>query len=561
MMLGRRVPPSQIALIQHEPAEADALARELRASGHRVLVVPATRSTSRAVMDFGPDLLIGPLADPAFPGLVRSLRQVTGSELPVLAIVDSTSPTPQIEVDDVIRAPLDPGELALRAGSLLRARAERRALERKVQDLLGLHKISWAFSLSGGARAVYGHLARQSAELLRASKGLILRFEAERRQIVGRPPAYGAPEAQLAAVRYSADEAGQRWHFRRNGPLITNRALGDARVMPEIVSALELHALLAAPMFSGSARTFYGALVVADPVGRAGFSEDDLSLLTAVAGQATVAIENLELHEEIKRQNALLEEYDRAKSEFVAVVAHDFRRPLMAIRGFAEMVLEEPELAAETREEFMRTIVSETEHLAALANDTLLVAQLETGQVEYQFSEFELGPFLQECTPLGLTQHSVLLDVPAGLPPIVADPERLRRVLGNLISNAIKYSPEGGSIVVRGRPRGSDHLLIEVTDHGLGIPEDQLGHLFQKFARVRHPQHTAIAGTGLGLFIARQVVEGHGGRLWADSELGQGSTFSLVLPRNPRALGASRANAAQAPGAPTPRAGVSRVKP
>jgi signal transduction histidine kinase len=540
-MLGRRVPPSQIALVQHDASIAESTIRELRAAGHRVVVVSAGRSALKAVLDLTPDILIGAMAEPSFPGLVRELRQVAGAELPVLAIVGSADPTPQIEVDDVIRAPLDGSELALRAGSLLRARAERRALERKVQDLLGLHKISWAFALSGGPQVVYGHLARQSAELLRASKGLILRFEAERRQIVGRLPAFGLREDQVAGVRYSADDAGLRWHFRRNGPLITNKAVGDARVLPELVSVLGLRALLAAPMFSGGSRAFYGALVVADPLGRAGFSEDDLSLLSAVAGQATVAIENLELHEEIKRQNMLLEEYDRAKSEFVAIVAHDFRRPLMAIRGFAEMVLEEPELAAETRQEFMRTIVSETEHLAALANDTLLVAQLETGQVEYEFSEFELGPFLQECTPLGLTQHSVLLDVPPGLPPLVADPERLRRVLGNLLSNAIKYSPDGGSILVRGRLRGSEHVLIEVTDHGLGIPQDQLGRLFQKFARVRHPNHATLPGTGLGLFIARQVVEGHGGRLWVESELGQGSTFSLVLPRRARPVAARAA--------------------
>lgn len=553
MMLGRRVPPSQIALIHHDPAGAEGMTRELRAAGHRVVVVAATRSALKAILDQAPDLLVGSMADPAFPGLVRELRQIAGGDLPVLAVVGSADPTPQIEVDDVIRAPLDGSELALRAGSLLRARAERRALERKVQDLLGLHKISWAFALSGGPQAVYGHLARQSAELLRASKGLILRFEAERRQIVGRPPAFGLAESQIAGVRYSADDAGQRWHFRRNGPLITNKAAGDARVLPELVSALDLRALLAAPMFAGGSHAFYGALVVADPIGRPGFSEDDLSLLSAVAGQATVAIQNLELHEEIKRQNTLLEEYDRAKSEFVAIVAHDFRRPLMAIRGFAEMVLEEPELAPETRQEFMRTIVSETEHLAALANDTLLVAQLETGQVEYEFSEFELGPFLQECTPLGLTQHSVLLDVPPGLPPIMADPGRLRRVLGNLLSNAVKYSPDGGSIVVRGRLRGSEHVLIEVTDHGLGIPQDQLGRLFQKFARVRHPHHSALPGTGLGLFIARQVVEGHGGRLWVESELGQGSTFSLVLPRHARPGGAKTTGSVRAAQLPPPR--------
>ena len=98
------------------------------------------------------------------------------------------------------------------------------------------------------------------------------------------------------------------------------------------------------------------------------------------------------------------------------MVAHDFRKPLMAIRGFAELVLEEPDLALETRQEFMRTVISETEHLAVLANDTLLITQIETGQFSFHFREVELGPFILESVPLGLSDHSILMDVPAELP-------------------------------------------------------------------------------------------------------------------------------------------------
>ena len=132
------------------------------------------------------------------------------------------------------------------------------------------------------------------------------------------------------------------------------------------------------------ARRSSACSLVADRVGRAPFTDEDLNLLLALAGQATVAVENLRLHEELKRANALLQEYDRLKSEFVGIVAHDFRRPLMAIRGFAELVLEEPDLPIETRQEFMRTVINETEHLALLANDTLLITQIETGQFELQ---------------------------------------------------------------------------------------------------------------------------------------------------------------------------------
>ena len=105
----------------------------------------------------------------------------------------------------------------------------------------------------------------------------------------------------------------------------------------------------------------------------------------------------------------------------MGIVAHDFRRPLMAIRGFAELVLEEPDLPIETRQEFMRTVINETEHLALLANDTLLITQIETGQFAFNWSEIDLGPFILDAVPLGLSDHSVLMDIPPGFPKIVAD--------------------------------------------------------------------------------------------------------------------------------------------
>ena len=118
----------------------------------------------------------------------------------------------------------------------------------------------------------------------------------------------------------------------------------------------------------------------------------------------------------------------------------------MAIRGFAELVLEEPDIPIEARQEFMRTVISETEQLALLANDTLLITQIETGQFSFRWSEVDLGPFILDAMPMGLSDHSVLLDIPPQFSRIVADADRLRQVLTNLTMNAVKYSPGGGSI-------------------------------------------------------------------------------------------------------------------
>jgi signal transduction histidine kinase len=138
----------------------------------------------------------------------------------------------------------------------------------------------------------------------------------------------------------------------------------------------------------------------------------------------------------------------------------------------------------------------------------------------------------------------------------VADSDRLRQVVTNLTMNAIKYSPGGGSITVRCRERGSQHVVIEVTDHGIGIPQDQIGRLFQKFQRVRSEEHMKISGTGLGLYICRLIAEGHGGQIWVESEVGKGSTFGLVLPVDCRA--AQKAHRPQETPRPLPLPGTTK---
>jgi signal transduction histidine kinase len=530
-------PAGQITVVHEGSSTADSIAHILRTGGHRVTVIAPSRRIVQQIVDSSPELILVSLTliDPPLSSIVRGLRQALGDDPRILVLYNYDPQDAPDGVDDVIGGdPLERGELLIRVGRLLRDRAERRTLQRKTSELLGLYKMSWAFSLAGGAEALFGHIARHSAEMLKARRGVVLLYDEERRQLVGQPSGYGLTPEQVQRVRYSVDgEARSRWNFRNNGPLLSNKTASDTRLLPDLVSELKIESVMVVPITRGP--TILGLLAVADRYEGGPFTEEDLNLLLALAGQTTVAVENLRLHEEIKKANVLLQEYDRLKSEFVGIVAHDFRRPLMAIRGFAELVLEEPDLALETRQEFMRTVINETEHLALLANDTLLITQIETGQFSFNFREVDLGPFILEAVPLGLSDHSVLMDVPPDFPKIYADPDRLRQVLTNLVTNAVKYSPEGGSITVRGRQRGPGHVVIAVVDHGLGIPEEQTGKLFEKFARVRSDEHMRVSGTGLGLYICRLIVEGHGGQIWVESELGQGSTFAMALPLDARA--------------------------
>jgi signal transduction histidine kinase len=560
MIALRSTPAGHVAIVHPDPEQAENLAKLLRTAGHRVTLVTPGRRVVQGILDCSPDLLIGSTAisDPTLETVVRSVRQALGQDPPVLVLYQADLKDAPAETDEILHEPIEPLELELRVDRLLRGQAERRVRERKLQELLGLYKMSWAFSLAGGSDTLYGLLARQCAELLKAERSVVFLFDPERRQMVAQAPGFGFTPEQLGRARYSVDgEARSRWNFRKNGPLVSNKAKADTRVLTDLVDDMGVSSLMVAPMTRGP--QVQGLLMVADRATRTPFSDEDLNLLLALSGQVTIAVENLRLHNEIKRANALLQEYDRLKSEFVGIVAHDFRRPLMAIRGFCELVLEEDELALETRHEFMRTVISETDHLALLANDTLLITNIETGQFSFNWAEVDLGPFILEAVPLGLSDHSVLMDIPPGFPKILADPERLRQVFINLVSNAVKYSPAGGSITVRCRARGTEHVVIEVVDHGLGIPQDQLGKLFQKFERVRSDEHLKISGTGLGLYICRLIVEGHGGQIWVESELGKGSTFGLVLPidastaQKPVREGESRTAALMRGGVPEPR--------
>jgi signal transduction histidine kinase len=535
MIIGSPAPAGQIVVIHLSPSRGDSLARILRSGSHRVTVVSPGPGVVPAIVAAAPDVVIAPLVcgEMTLAELVDQTRQQMGSDFTVLAILGREDADAVVDADGIIREPVDAGELLFRTGRLLRYGAERRLLHHRIEELLGLYRVaSWAFSIAGGAEALFGHLARQSAALLKAEKGLVMLFDPQRREMEGKNAAFGLSPAQVARIRYPVDgEARSLWNFRLNGPLISNNARTDPRLLPDLAALMNINSLVAVPMTRGP--QVLGLIVVADRAGRAPFREQDLGTLQAVAGQATVAVENQRLHEQIKEANARLQEFDRIKSEFVATIAHDFRSPLMAIRGFAELALEEPDLPPERRSEFMRTIISETDDLASLANDTLLISHMETGQLHYDWTPVDVRRELKEAIPPGLTAHTVVVDVPEDFPVIKADVLRLRQVLNNLVSNAIKYSPAGGTVTLRARERGTGQVLVEVIDEGLGIPEDQVGRLFQKFERVRGGEHMKIPGTGLGLYICKRIVEGHRGRIWVESEPGRGSTFAFALPVDP----------------------------
>jgi signal transduction histidine kinase len=188
-------------------------------------------------------------------------------------------------------------------------------------------------------------------------------------------------------------------------------------------------------------------------------------------------------------------------------------------------------LSAEQRESFLALIGDETARLAELVGDVLDTSRIEAGTFSYRFEEVDLGPVVDEAIEVAVLAQQevpVVASVPGGLPAVRGDRARLRQVLGNLIENAVKYSPEGGEVRVSASA-ANGAVRIAVRDAGPGIPRDQQGRIFEKFGRVDVPG-ASKPGTGLGLFIARSIAEAHGGSLDVNSGPEPGSTFVLTLP-------------------------------
>lgn len=226
-------------------------------------------------------------------------------------------------------------------------------------------------------------------------------------------------------------------------------------------------------------------------------------------------------------------EVDQMKSEFVSTVSHELRTPLSSVLGFTELMLHK-ELKPERQRKYLETIHKEAERLTQLINDFLDIQRMEAGRQSYDFAKVDLVPLakeLVETMALHAPQHRLELDAVIDPAPVRGDEAKLRQVLLNLIGNAMKYSPNGGEVRVTIREAGEE-LAVSVADQGLGIPKESLGHLFTKFYRVDNSDRRKIGGTGLGLAICKEIVKAHDGRIEVESQLGEGSVFTLYFPRN-----------------------------
>ncbi len=284
------------------------------------------------------------------------------------------------------------------------------------------------------------------------------------------------------------------------------------------------------------------------------FNTEDATCFQTLVRQVSLPIRSASLYQEIKETNRKLEKLERLKSDFISIVSHELRTPLTAIKNAMDIILSgKAGDISENVEKFVTMGRRNTTRLSGIINDLLDISKIEAGKMDFKFSLISINPVI-EYVKSNLTEMAKEKKLEIKYTPmsedveIFADSNRLEQVLTNLVSNAIKFTPDSGIIeistrVINARDIQYDHCFEEeikrlrgsylqvcVEDKGIGIERKDLNHVFDKFAQIENPLSRKVGGSGLGLPIAKQLMEAHNGAIWCDSEISKGSRFYFVIP-------------------------------
>lgn len=315
------------------------------------------------------------------------------------------------------------------------------------------------------------------------------------------------------------------------------QAMADMRPSNRQVMAHSLgndslpHSAVAAPITAGEHR--FGVLVLESLDHHKQFTEDELPFIRTLGDLIALAIDRarLEAANDAARE---ARQTERMRTEVLTALSHELRMPLSTIKGYATaMLLDEIEWSEQKREEFLHLIEEACDDMEGMIRDILDSALVEVDQLSLEYHPVMLQQIAREVAmevEHRSAIHHPVMDFPPDFPTIKADTRWIKQVFRNVLDNAVKYSPNGGLIVIKGEMRETD-LVVSVADQGIGISSEDLIPLFEKYFRVHSVSTLHISGTGLGLPIARAIVEAHGGRIWAESKLGEGTTIFFSLPR------------------------------
>jgi signal transduction histidine kinase len=364
-------------------------------------------------------------------------------------------------------------------------------------------------------------IVRASADITHAEAASILLYDDTSRQLYFQV-ATNIDEPTMRGFVVPLEKSIAGWVVTNRKSVRIDDAHKDLRFFSDIEQTIgySTKSLLGIPLITKN--KVVGVLEVLNKK-RGRFSDADESMLTVLGAQAAVAIENARLFQQ---------------SDLIAEFVHELRTPLASL-STATYLLLRPEMSREQRDQIVNNIHNETLRLNSLASSFLDLARLESGRVQFRRMRFSVADLLYESRDVMMTKAletnlQIRIEVPGDMPLMEADRDKIKQVLLNLMSNAIKYNRPNGSVIVTGNYSETD-VSIVIQDTGVGIPEESIPHLFEKFYRVREHEGKA-QGTGLGLSISKQIIQGHNGRIEVKSKMGVGTSFTVYIPRIPRTL-------------------------
>jgi signal transduction histidine kinase/DNA-binding response OmpR family regulator len=399
-----------------------------------------------------------------------------------------------------------------------------RMVKEATQRITALYEAGKEISTSLSRQATLEVIVNQVTKLAGAEASLMFLYDTETGEYIAEA-GVGVSQENLKNYRFGSGE-GLHGQAVRNASPVRAGNVAETVGVEAFLSELEVTSALVIPLLTNE--NVLGTITALRRGGRP-FSPDDQEVLTMFASQASIAVTNAILYERTK-------ELDRMKSEFVAVVSHEVRTPLTSIKGSLELLGDERfHVLPPPQRELLSICQANAERLITLINDILDFSKLESSKLSLNFESFEIGKIVPEAVDhirnlaaIKGVSIDVHMEGSAGI--VEADPMRVAQVITNLLGNAIKFSPDKGKIEVWAR--GTDaEVVIDVKDFGKGISQRDLSRLFQRFAQLDSSTTRKAGGTGLGLVISKGIVEQHGGRIWVESLIGKGSTFSFALPR------------------------------
>jgi signal transduction histidine kinase len=404
------------------------------------------------------------------------------------------------------------------------------ALQRQTEKLSRILEISQQLTSTLSLEPLLQQIIVAATELTDTEAASIMLYD-EKAGELRFAAATGANAEQLArkTVPIEGSVAGVIWKSRRT--MLITQADQDPRHYDRIDQAIDFRtrSILGVPL-SIKERSI-GVLEALNKCGDVPFTEEDAQVLCTLAAQAAVAIQNAQLVSALQSAYKKLGELDKLKSDFIAIASHELRTPLGLVLGYASMLKDETGGAAAEK---LNVVVQSALHLRELIEDMVNLRHLETGETALQLTTFDIQDWVRsvcaDCDSLATAKRQTIsIQLPSEPIQIYADRAQITIVLNNLLTNAVKFTPDGGHIVVRA-DLGEGDAWISVADSGVGIPPTDLERIFERFYQVEPHLTRRQGGMGLGLPIAKEMVELHGGRIWAESVVGKGSRFTFTLP-------------------------------